>query len=203
MIKKLKGRIDTIDTDSVIIDVGGVGYGVFCSANTLRALPAKGEAASLFIETHVREDHIHLFGFASLEEQESFNTITKVSGVGVKVALAILSVLTPERLQNAIAAQDKAAFKAASGVGPKLAERIVTELKGKFSYKNLPTGVVNASTGAIMEANNNINDAISALVNLGYGRADAYNVITKIAAQNDNAQIDFLIKGGLKELGGR
>jgi Holliday junction DNA helicase RuvA len=200
MIKKLKGRIDTIDTDSVIIDVGGVGYGVFCSVNTLRSLPAKGESASLFIETHVREDHIHLFGFASLEEQESFNTITKVSGVGVKVALAILSVLTPERLQNAIAAQDKAAFKAASGVGPKLAERIVTELKGKFSYKNLPTGVVNASTQAIMEANNNINDAISALVNLGYGRADAYNVITKIAAQNDNAQIDFLIKGGLKEL---
>lgn len=200
MIKKLKGRIDTIDTDSVIIDVAGVGYGVFCSANTLRSLPAKGESTSLFIETHVREDHIHLFGFASLDEQESFNTITKVSGVGVKVALAILSVLTPQQLQNAIAAQDKAAFKAASGVGPKLAERIVTELKGKFSYKNLPTGAINPSTAAVMEANNNINDAISALVNLGYGRADAYNVITKIAAQNDNAQIDFLIKGGLKEL---
>lgn len=201
MIRKLKGKIDNIETDSLIIDVGGVGYGVFCSANTLRNLPSKGEAASLYIETHVREDHIHLFGFASADEQETFKTITKVSGVGVKVALAILSVLNPSQLANAIAAQDKSAFKAVSGVGPKLAERIITELKGKFEYASPPTAVTTSSTNAVMEANNNINDAISALVNLGYGRSDAYNVITKIAAQNDNAPIDLLIRNGLKELG--
>ncbi|MDA0781177.1 MAG: Holliday junction branch migration protein RuvA [Rickettsiales bacterium] len=201
MIKKLKGRIDTIDTDSVIIDVGGVGYGVFCSANTLRNLPAKGEAASLHIETHVREDHIHLFGFSTIDEQETFRTITKISGVGVKVALAILSVLSPAQLANAIAAKDKSAFKSVSGVGPKLAERIITELKGKFEYSSSPTIITGDYTNNIMESNKNINDAISALVNLGYGRSDAYNVITKIAAQNDNAPIDILIRDGLRELG--
>jgi Holliday junction DNA helicase RuvA len=201
MIKKLKGTIDTIDTDSVIIDIGGVGYGVFCSANTLRNLPSKGGSTSLFIETHVREDHIHLFGFTTREELESFQTITKVSGVGVKVALAILSVLSPSQLGNAIVAKDKAAFKTVSGVGPKLAERIITELKGKFDYSTSPTAVTNNSTESVMIENNNINDAISALVNLGYGRSDAYNVITKIAAQNDNAPIDMLIRDGLKELG--
>ena len=121
MIRKLKGQIDTIDSDSIIIDVGGVGYGVFCSANTLRNLPAKGESTSLYIETHVREDHIHLFGFSTTDEKETFQTITKVSGVGVKVALAILSVLSPGQLANAIAAKYKSSFKTVSGVGPKLA----------------------------------------------------------------------------------
>ncbi len=200
MIRKLKGQIDTIDSDSVIIDVGGIGYGAFCSANTLRNLPAKGESVTLFIETHVREDHIHLFGFATTDEQETFQTITKVSGVGVKVALAILSVLSPNQLANAIAAKDKSAFKTVSGVGPKLAERIITELKGKFEYNVSSDKITTNSTVAVMESNNNINDAISALVNLGYGRSDAYNVITKIAAQNDNAPIDMLIRNGLKEL---
>ncbi len=202
MIRKLKGTIDTIDTDYLIIDVGGVGYGVFCSANTLRAMPSKGQSASVYIETHVREDHIHLFGFATEDEQETFQILLKVSGVGAKMAMAILSGMTPQQLTTAIAAQDQKAFKAVSGVGPKLAARLVTELKDKFKYSigGVNVGITAATTNAVMEANNNINDAISALVNLGYGRSDAYNAVTKVAAQNDNAAIDQLIKDGLKEL---
>src|SRR4051812_7571934 len=111
MIRKLKGIIDSIDTNSVILDVGGVGYGAFCSANTLRTLPGKGEAATLFIETHVREDHIHLYGFAKVEEQEAFLLLNKVNGVGSKMALNVLSVLSPAQLTTAIAAQDKGVFK--------------------------------------------------------------------------------------------
>jgi Holliday junction DNA helicase RuvA len=204
MIKKLKGIIDTLDTDGVVLDVGGVGYGVFCSANTLRLLPREKEAATLFIETHVREDHIHLFGFATFEEQEAFQTLVKVSGVGAKMAMAVLSTLSPAQLATAVAAQDESAFKAVSGVGPKLASRLVTELKGKFKFTigGAPLGKITVDTAnAVAIANNNINDAISALVNLGYGRSDAYNTITKIAAENDNAEVGLLIKEGLKELG--
>ena len=102
MIKKLKGIIDSVDTHSIILDVGGVGYGAFCSSNTLRNLPQKGEAATLFIETHVREDHIHLYGFSSLEEKQAFVLLQKVNGVGSKMALAILSALTPASLTTAI-----------------------------------------------------------------------------------------------------
>src|SRR5690242_17327897 len=123
MIRKLKGIVDSIETDAVILDVGGVGYGVFCSANTLRLLPREKESTTLFIETHVREDHIHLFGFATAEEQESFQTLVKVSGVGAKMAMAVLSAMTPSQIATAIAAQDQNAFKAVSGVGPKLASR--------------------------------------------------------------------------------
>ena len=204
MIRKLKGIIDTIEADHVIMDVGGVGYGAFCSANTLRLLPAKGEAATLFIETHVREDHIHLFGFAQSEEKTAFLTLQKVSGVGAKMALAILSAMTPAQLASAIASQDKAAFKNVSGVGPKLAARLITELKDKFAADAMSiNNSIKNSAESVSTANNNINDAISALVNLGYGRSDAYNAVTKIAAQNDNIEIDRLIKDGLKELTGR
>ncbi|MCE3232880.1 MAG: ruvA [Rickettsiaceae bacterium] len=106
MIRKLKGIIDFIDTDSLILDVGGVGYGVYCSANTLRLMPREKEAATLFIETHVREDHIHLFGFATAEEQEAFQTLVKISGVGAKMAMAILSTLSPAQIATAVLAQD-------------------------------------------------------------------------------------------------
>ena len=131
MIAKLKGLVDTIGEDSCIIDVNGVGYLVFASAKTLGRLVLKG-SVSLLIETVVREDSITLFGFADPLEKEWFNTLTKVQGVGAKVALSILSVLLPSQLAQAVAAQDKNSFARANGVGPKLAARIVTELKDKI-----------------------------------------------------------------------
>ncbi len=201
MIRKLKGIIDTIDTNSVIVDVGGVGYNAFCSSNTLRNLPQKGEVATLFIETHVREDHIHLYGFASAEEKQAFNLLIKVNGVGSKMALSILSTFNPQQLTTAIASQDKAAFKSVSGVGPKIAERIITELKDKFSI----TGSVDSFTTSPTKIaeNNDIADAIAALVSLGYSRSDAYTAISKISSINDNMPVDLLIRAGLKELGSR
>jgi holliday junction DNA helicase RuvA len=202
MIRKLKGIIDTIDTNSIIIDVGGVGYHAFCSSNTLRNIPQKGEAATLFIETHVREDHIHLYGFSTNEEQQAFNLLIKVNGVGSKVALSVLSTLTPTQLTTAIASQDKGVFKAVSGVGPKVAERIITELKDKFSIAgSIDNFTAPATTQAA--ANNDVADAIAALVSLGYSRSDAYTVINKISALNDNMPVDLLIRAGLKELGSR
>ena len=131
MIAKLKGIIDTIGEDYCIVDVGGVGYLVFASSKTLGRL-GKGTAASLLIETVVREDSITLYGFADAWEKEWFNTLTRVQGVGAKVCLSILSVLSPGQLAQAVSAQDKASFTRASGVGPKLAARIVTELKDKI-----------------------------------------------------------------------
>ena len=201
MIHKLKGIIDSVDTNSVIIDVSGVGYGAFCSSNTLRNLQ-KGEAASLFIETHVREDHIHLYGFASFEDKQAFNTLVKVNGVGSKMALNVLSSFSPTQLATAIAAQDKGAFKAVSGVGPKIAERIITELKDKFSIGGNVDNFISAAPAATA-ASNDVSDAISALVSLGYSRSDAYTVINKISAQNDNMPVDALIRAGLKELGSK
>src|SRR5688572_4636847 len=128
MIGKLTGRVDDVAEDHAILDVGGVGYLIFASAKTLGQL-VSGQAASLRIETHVREDHFHLYGFTSEAERAWFKTLNTVQGVGVKMALAILSVFTPDQLLTAIGAQDKKAFTTVSGVGPKLAERIVTELK--------------------------------------------------------------------------
>lgn len=200
MIRKLKGIIDTIFEDSVIIDVAGVGYHAFCSANTLRSLQGEGKPASLHIETHVREDHIHLYGFANTEEHKAFNTLQKVSGVGAKMALSVLSALTPVQLSHAIAADDKAAFRSANGVGPKLAARITTELKDKFSISGDVSNFASSTQSGKTE-NNEASDAISALVNLGYNRSDAYIVVNKLIAGNDNMDVSELIRQGLKELG--
>src|SRR5260221_9162024 len=131
MIGKLKGLIDSYGEDYVILDVGGVGYQVHCSGRTLQALPSPGEAAVLSIETYVREDQIKLFGFRSDVEREWFRLLQTVQGVGAKVALAVLSALPPAELANAIALRDKAAVQRTPGVGPKVAERIVIELKDK------------------------------------------------------------------------
>lgn len=199
MIGKLKGRIDSVQTTSALIDVGGVGYEVFCSGHTLRQIGKVGEAVTLLIETHVREDHIHLYGFHDAGEKEAFQILTKVSGVGAKMGLAILSVLTPGQLAAAVAAQDKAAFTSVSGVGPKLASRLVTELKDKFNF-GLREAVLGGSA-AVSAANNDIADAVTALVGLGYSRSDAYSAVTRIAARNDNTPIDVLIREGLRELG--
>src|SRR5688572_3818497 len=146
MIGKLKGVIDSYGEDFVILDVGGVGYQVQCSARTLQALPAPGEAATLSIETYVREDQIRLFGFMSDGEREWFRLLQTVQGVGAKVALSVLSTFKPADLASAVALGDKAAIRRAPGVGPKVAERIVTELKDKApAYTSLDPAVIHLS----------------------------------------------------------
>ncbi|MGJ4926995.1 Holliday junction branch migration protein RuvA [Bradyrhizobium sp. HKCCYLS2038] len=203
MIGKLKGLIDSYAEDFVILDVGGVGYQVHCSARTLQALPSPGEAATLSIETYVREDQIKLFGFRSDVEREWFRLLQTVQGVGAKVALAVLGTLPPADLANAIALRDKAAVARTPGVGPKVAERIVTELKDKApAFANVDPGVVRLS-GAIEEsrAPQPIADAISALINLGYGQPQAAAAIAAASrAAGEKAETAQLIRLGLKEL---
>lgn len=203
MIGKLRGIIDEINDNSVIVDVGGVGYMVFCSGQAMRRLPPKGSEASFIIETHVREDHFHLYGFLDRMEQEWFLELNGVQGVGTKMAMAILSALTPSQIIAALATQDKSAFKQISGVGPKLSERLITELKGKVKSINVEqlAPVATAANGAAPAATTSMADAISALVNLGYNRTDAYTVIAKISTKNDNLQTSELIREGLKQLG--
>jgi Holliday junction DNA helicase RuvA len=199
MIGKLTGIIDRIETGYVLLDVNGIGYIAFASARTLSRIGSKGDTASLLIETHVREDHIHLYGFCDALEQQWFNTLTKVQGVGAKVGLAILSVSSPNDLALAIAAQDKAVFTRADGVGPKLGTRIVTELKDKAGAIDLSAGASsNISDAAVnITDNDNIAEALSALVNLGYGRSEAMIALSKASKDSD---IQSLIKHGLKEL---
>ena len=203
MIGKLKGLIDSYGEDFVILDVGGVGYQVHCSSRTLQALPAPGEAAVLSIETYVREDQIKLFGFRSDVEREWFRLLQTVQGVGAKVALSVLSTLPPTDLANAIALRDKAAVARTPGVGPKVAERIVTELKDKApKYADLDPAVVRLA-GAVEErrAPQPVADAVSALVNLGYGPPQAAAAIAA-ASRNagEGAETPQLIRLGLKEL---
>ncbi|MDU6377774.1 MAG: Holliday junction branch migration protein RuvA [Bradyrhizobium sp.] len=203
MIGKLKGLIDSYAEDFVILDVGGVGYQVHCSARTLQALPSPGEAATLSIETYVREDQIKLFGFRSDGEREWFRLLQTVQGVGAKVALAVLGTLPPADLANAIALRDKAAVARTPGVGPKVAERIVTELKDKApAFADVDPGVIRLS-GAIEDsrAPQPIADAISALINLGYGQPQAAAAIAAASrAAGDKAETAQLIRLGLKEL---
>jgi holliday junction DNA helicase RuvA len=203
MIGKLKGIIDSYGADYVILDVGGVGYQVHCSARTLRTLPAPGQPATLSIETHVREDQIRLFGFASDMEREWFRLLQTVQGVGAKVALSLLGTLKVSELASAVAMRDKAAISRAPGVGPKVAERIVTELKDKApEFASIDPAVIQLS-GALeeMRAPRPVMDAVSALVNLGYGQPQAAAAIAA-AARNagEGADTATLIRQGLKEL---
>jgi holliday junction DNA helicase RuvA len=198
MIAKLSGVLDRAGADGVVIDVGGVGYLVFCSPRTLRQLPGEGEAVRLVIETHVREDHIHLYGFIDEAERGIYRLLTTVQGVGAKLALAILGALSPEALVAAIVAQDRSALTQADGVGPKLAARIVNELRDKLG--GLPQasspahGMAPALDGAAA-------DAVSALVNLGYRRVDAFGAVARASRRiGGEANLDALIRGGLKEL---
>ena len=207
MIAKLTGLLDSTAEDSLIINVGGVGYLVFCSVRTLNTLSAQGGSISVFIETHVREDHIHLYGFADQFEQEWFKLLTTVQGVGAKVALAMLSITAPDALMQAIAAADKAAITQAPGVGPKLANRIISELKDKMGGIALGIGVLaeeashKASTSEDPGVNQAMADAVSALVNLGYGRGDAYRAVAQAALRlGEGASVEALIKDGLVEL---
>jgi holliday junction DNA helicase RuvA len=203
MIGKLKGIIDSYGEDFIILDVNGVGYQVACSARTLQELPGIGQPATLSIETHVREDALRLFGFMSDVEREWFRLLQTVQGVGAKVALSVLGTLKPADLASAIAMRDKAMVARAQGVGPKVAERIVTELKDKApAYAGLDPAVVRLS-GAVEEkrAPQPVADAVSALVNLGYGQPQAAAAIAA-AARNagEGADAGSLIRLGLKEL---
>lgn len=203
MIGKLKGLIDSYGEDFVILDVNGVGYVVQCSSRTLQKLPPVGEAAALAIETQVREDAIRLFGFSSDAERDWFRLLQSVQGVGAKVALAILSVLAPGELATAIGTQDKTAVSRAPGVGPKLAARIVAELKDKAPALSAVDPVVARLAGdeEAKAAPKPVQDAISALVNLGYGRPQAAAAVAaSVKALGESAETSALIRRGLKEL---
>ncbi|MBT3361896.1 MAG: Holliday junction branch migration protein RuvA [Rhodospirillales bacterium] len=201
MIAKLTGRIDTLGEDYAIIDVSGVGYLVFCSGRTLGRL-TEGEHASIVIETHVREDHIHLYGFMEEAERDWFKLLTTVQGVGAKVGLAILSALDAEELLHAIAAGDRTTLSRPSGVGPKLAARIASELKDKVG--GLALGSVGFAPVSGVGAGSNTADAVSALVNLGYGASDALRAVSHVAGSlGEGADLEALIRGGLAELAPR
>ncbi len=203
MIGKLKGIVDTYGEDFVILDVGGVGYQVQCSTRTLQELPASGQPAVLSIETYVREDQIRLFGFTSDVEREWFRLLQTVQGVGARVALSVLGTLRPAELASAIALRDKATVARTPGVGPKVAERIVTELKDKApAYADLDPAVVRLS-GAVDDrrAPQPVADAVSALVNLGYGQPQAAAAIAAAAREaGEGSDTARLIRFGLKEL---
>ncbi|KAB2744872.1 Holliday junction branch migration protein RuvA [Brucella anthropi] len=203
MIGKLKGVIDEIAEDHAVIDVHGVGYVAFCSARTLGNLGGAGEAAILFIETYVREDMIRLYGFANQLEREWFRLLQNVQGVGAKVALAVLGTLSPSELANAIALRDIAMVSRAPGVGKKVAERIVTELKNKapaFAGDASGTIGLKQELGAAA-APAPVADAVSALSNLGYSRDQAANAVAAALKEaGENADSAKLIRLGLKEL---
>lgn len=196
MIARLRGIADAIEDGSCIIDVNGVGYRVFCSTRTLGALP--DGMVTLLIEMQVREDAITLYGFISQPEQAWFRLLTTVQGVGARVALGILSALSPDQLVGAIAGQDKAALTRAPGVGPKLALRLLTELREKAV--GMPGGGA-VSLPALPVARGALADALSALVNLGYRRLEAEQALAKaVEVHGDAAELDVLIRAGLKAL---
>lgn len=204
MIGKLSGIVDSVATDHLILDVQGVGYFVFCSARTL-GNAHKAEPLSLLIDTHVREDHIHLFGFASAAEQQWFRLLTSVQGVGAKAGMAILSACPADKLGFIIAAQDKAALTQADGIGPKIAVRILTELKDKAAKIDLPPMPTKGAKVISIDAPaaSVDNDAVSALINLGYARADAYQAVMQAktkANDNEAGDVGAMIRLALKEL---
>lgn len=203
MIGKLKGLVDSVGEDFVIIDVQGVGYVVHCSSRTLQNLPRAGEATSLAIETYVREDMIRLYGFRSDQEREWFRLLQNVQGVGARVALGVLSVLEPAALTTAVAMGDKAAVGRAPGVGPKLAARIVAELKDKapvFGHVDLGAARL-AGASADGAAHGAASDAVSALVNLGYGPPQAaLAVAAAMREAGEDADSRTLIRLGLKQI---
>ncbi len=202
MIGKLKGLVDDTGLDWAIIDVNGVGYEVQCSPGTLAALPAKGEAVELHIETHVRETEFRLFAFTSKMEREWFRLLQTVQGVGAKVALAVLGTMSPHDLANAIAMRDKTAITKTPGVGPKVAQRLLIELKDKVPSLGPIEGQPAAAGGGPVEGLAAA-DAVSALTNLGYAPAQASDAIsTAMREAGDKATAQELIRLGLKALAG-
>ena len=201
MIAKLSGVVDSLGGDWAVVDVSGVGYLVFCSGRCLNRLTV-GETASLLIDTHVREDHIHLYGFIDTAERDWFRSLTAVQGVGAKAGLAILGVLDTGELSQAVMAEDRNALCRAAGVGPKLATRILSELKGKVGDIAFGAGAFAASaTGGESGA---AADAVSALINLGYNPSQALAAVSRAVGKlKPEAGVEALIRGGLSELGPR
>jgi holliday junction DNA helicase RuvA len=198
MIALLVGVIEEVGADHLVLDVNGVGYQAFCSGRTLARAGARGERMRLLIETHVREDHIHLYGFGDEAERQWFRLLMTVQGVGARLALAILGVLAPDQLATAILAQDKASLARADGVGPKLAQRIANELKDKVGGIALGPAAQRVPQS---DGDGTASDAVSALVNLGYQRAEAFGAVATAARQlGPAAALDALIRAGLREL---
>lgn len=193
MIGRLTGKIDILNNESVIIDVSGVGYLVSASLKTMSKLE-QGITTSLLIETYVREDLIQLFGFLDREEKDCFLKLNMVSGVGTKVALSILSTLSPAEVATAIASKDKEAFRSVSGIGSKLAERILLELKDK-TFANINNIQIAVSKSDL------VNDSVSALVNLGINKNDAYLAVKKVLETSQDADINEVIRAALKMRG--
>ncbi len=213
MIGKLSGIIDYFDTNSLILDVGGVGYVVLASSRTLSSIGQVGDTASLLITTNVREDAITLYGFADALEKQWFALLTSVQGVGAKAGMAILAACPADQLGFAIAAQDKVALTRAAGVGPKLATRILTELKDKASKIDIAGGVQVSTVAPKLSKTGDVQvsenfgvdqDAVSALTNLGYSSSDAYRAVLKAQEKaNDNetdAGLQSIIRLALQEL---
>lgn len=197
MIAQLRGTVVTIEDGSCVLDVNGVGYLIFASSRTLSALPASG-IVSLLVETQVREDAIALYGFTTPAERDWFRLLTTVQGVGAKVALAMLSALSPDELAGALIAGDRAMLSRAPGVGAKLAARLVTELRERAGA--MPTGAA-AFAPAATTPRGAVADALSALVNLGYRRMEAETALAKAAAElGAEPPLDGLIRGALKAL---
>ncbi len=208
MIGKLSGIIDSFARDHLILDVKGVGYLVHASGRTLSRIGQAGDPASVLIITQVREDAITLFGFAEEAERAWFKLLTSVQGVGAKVALSILSAVAPDKLGYVIASQDKAALTQADGVGPKLAVRILTELKDKAGKVELSVDTMSPAKGAKIlegagEEGGVAQDAVSALTNLGYARSEAFAAVMNVRGKaNDNMRDDLqaIIRLALREL---
>ena len=201
MIAKLKGMVESVDDAGAVIDVNGVGYLVSASSRTLRDLVV-GEPATVLVETIVREDAIAMYGFLATAERDWFRILTTVQGVGARVALSILSTLSPDEIARAIAAGDKASLSRPAGVGPKLAARLATELKDKAAAFGVAPAPARAASAAQPAAGGSVNeDAVSALVNLGYRRVEAFGAVARVTQRlGDGAQLDAVIRAGLQEL---
>ena len=197
MISKLKGIIDTITENQIIIDVGGVGYGVFAPSKTISQLTLNSPA-TLWIETIVREDSITLYGFSSQIEHDFFNLLTTVQGIGPKAGIAILSALTPQQISTAILSGDAKSFTTANGIGKKTAERILTELKDKVGKTNINIELANISKE--MKNDSIAEDTISALQNLGYTRSQSFEIVMRLINSNPMISMNDLIKLALKEI---
>lgn len=199
MIGKLSGLAEQIEDGRCLIDVNGVGYVVQLSARSLSALPTPPVRASLLIETQVREDAITLYGFIDTAERDWFRLLTTIQGVGAKVALALLSALPPDRLASAIATADRAAITRAPGVGPKLAARLIAELRERIAA--MPAGIGVAPMVVAPATPSVAGDALSALVNLGYRRGEAEQAVAAALGElGDDATLDALIRDGLRRL---
>ena len=201
MIARLKGIVESIDGDSAVIDVNGVGYLVAASARTLRDLVVGGPA-TLLVETIVREDAIALYGFLATAERDWFRILTTVQGVGARVALSILSTLAPDEIARAIAAQDRSTLSRPAGVGPKLAARLATELKDKAAAFGIAPAAPGGQPGVPVAPSGSVNeDAVSALVNLGYKRVEAFGAVARATQRmGADAKIDAVIRAALQEL---